>query len=86
LNGNPHSIHFFKDEPQCLDGAFQDRRKRKIECVSFIVEQTPRRASFFDTEARKRNVSPACETVFLIPRALAMAQQHERLHIAEVTT
>jgi hypothetical protein len=80
VNRNPHPIHLFQGEPKSFDRSLEDRRKRIVENITFILENPAGRACFFDSKFRERDISPPGKPVFLVPGALTVAEQNERLH------
>src|SRR5688572_9933536 len=80
VDGNPHAVHFLESEPECLDGAFENRRESEVEDVAFRAKNAAGGAGLFHAQIRKWNVGPACETILLVPCALPVAKQNERLH------
>ena len=60
--------------PQRTDRPFQHRRVSQIERVAAFLEQAARGTRFLASALREIDVGPPGEPVFLVPRALAVAE------------
>jgi hypothetical protein len=74
---NPHLIHVIEDGPQGADGALEHGGVSHIELKACFLQQFAGLAGFLAALISEIHVFPAGETVFLVPNALAMADQYQ---------
>ena len=74
---NPHLVHIVQNGPQGTDGALEHGSVSHIELKACFLQQFASRAGFFAALIGEIHVFPAGETVFLVPNALAMADQYQ---------
>jgi hypothetical protein len=84
LRRQPHLVELVERDPKRADRALQHRREGEIERVAFGAKEPPGRARFFGALGREVHIHPAGETVLAVPLRLAVAQQHELVHGAQL--
>jgi len=67
LDGDVHQVHAFRDHVPGLHRAHQDGGVRLGEAEFALVEQVARGISFLVTLKSERDVSPASESVRIVP-------------------
>src|ERR1051326_6860273 len=77
----PHLVEAIERDPQGANRAFQHRGERDVERIAALLEQPSRLARFVAAFLGQIDVGPAGETILLVPRALAMAEEDERVHM-----
>jgi hypothetical protein len=80
MNGNPHEVHLFEDDPKRFDSPFEKRRICDVENVAFIRQQTAGQEGFLSAPFAQAYICPSCETVLFVPYALAMTDEYEFFH------
>jgi hypothetical protein len=76
LDGNPHQVHLFERNPERLDRPFENGSESDVELVALGPERASRFQGFLGSPLGEADVGPARETVLLVPRALAVTEQH----------
>src|SRR5215831_497191 len=79
---NPEQVELVEREPERADCALEERRKRDVEHVAAVLQQPPGRLGFFAAAFRQVDVGPPGESIFLVPRAFAVAEQNQFDHRA----
>ena len=73
----PLHIHFFHDDPERLHGALEYGRIGNIENIAALAQQLTGRMRLGASLLGQAHIRPAGKTVFEIPGALPMTQQHQ---------
>jgi hypothetical protein len=76
----PHLVEPVERDPERANRALQHRRVGEVEGVATVLEQLAGGAGFFAAAFGQIDVGPAGEAVFLVPDALAVAEQYECRH------
>src|SRR6186997_3449075 len=76
----PHQVHLVEDDPKRSDRAFQHRRVGLIKNKTLGFKEPARSFSLFPSLFGKIDVLPACKAIFLVPLALAVADQNQLVH------
>ncbi len=74
---NPHLVHAVEDGPEGADGALEHRGVGHIEFEAGFLQQLAGLAGFLAALIGEVHVLPAGEAVFLVPDALAVADQYQ---------
>src|SRR5687767_1322354 len=80
LHRNPELIQLVQGDPAGAKRALENRGVGDVEDVAALAQQSARRARLFAAKIAEINIGPSSETVFLIPRALAVSQQNQTRH------
>ncbi len=75
-----HQVHLVLHVPQRADRALQHGRVRDVERVARFLQQHARLLRFTDTLFGQVDIDPAGESVFLVPRRFAVADENEFVH------
>ena len=74
MDGNPHQVHLFENQPQGLDSPREHRGIGEVEGVPFLLEHAAGLDRFLDALVGEANVGPASKAVLFVPDALAVSQ------------
>jgi hypothetical protein len=77
----PHLIEPVERDPERANRALQHRRVGEVESVAAVLEQLAGGAGLFAAAFGQIDVGPSGEAVFLVPDALAVAEQYECGHM-----
>src|SRR3954451_209366 len=77
---NPQLVERVERDGQRLDRALEHRGERDIERVSTVAQQASCLQRLGATPFGEVDVVPAGKSVFLVPRALAVAEQDDSVH------
>ena len=80
---NPEQVERVERDPERLDRALQHRRVRDVEDVAAVAQQAAGLARFVAAARRSDRRRPAGEAVFLVPGALAVAEQDDLCMVAQ---
>src|SRR5690606_8206856 len=80
LDGAVHLLELFERDPERRDRALEHLGARQIEAEALGAQELAGAACFDFAIRAERHVHPAGEAIFLVPLALAVAEQDERLH------
>ncbi|KAJ8525203.1 hypothetical protein ON010_g15912 [Phytophthora cinnamomi] len=81
VHGDPHLVALLQHVPQRADGALEVRRVGHVEGVALLLEQLAGGGRLLVALLRELHVVPAREQVLLVPLALAVADQHQRVRV-----
>src|SRR5262249_51483739 len=78
--GQPGAVEVLEHDGQGADGPLEQRGEAQVEVVSALAQQARRLVRFLHALRAQVHVRPSREPVLQVPRALAVPEQHQRLH------
>ena len=81
----PSAVHAIQGMPQGMDSAFQHAGVSHIKLETGLFQHHPRKACLLHTFGCQVNIGPACEAVFQVPNRFAVSNEHQCVHVGEMT-
>src|SRR5690606_28812000 len=78
---DPELVELVERDPAGAERALEDRGVGDVEPVALVAEQAAGGVGLFESPGAEVDVGPASEAVFVIPGALAVAEQDNFVHL-----
>src|SRR5579863_3122786 len=81
MDRNPHEVYLLQNDPERLDRALEQGRKCHIKDISFLLQRPSGLDRLPNSFLADADVDAPGEAILFVPFALAMADQHQSLHL-----